>query len=82
MRSVISEFLRVYVRDDARELDMKSLDTVPEGEQLDIYVFRESLVASANEELVGIEIDPRVPLSVHFYGEGEFSQADHSVIRL
>lgn len=51
-KPVISEFLLISVRDDARDFDLKNMDNEPEGEQLDIFVFHENLVASANEELL------------------------------
>lgn len=71
VRSIISEFLSVYVRPDARPLDMVSLDTMMSGAETDIFVNRQHLRETANEEILGDEdIDPRIPLNVHFHGEG------------
>lgn len=69
-KSVISEFLNTYVRADARPLDITSLDTALSGAEQDIFINRQQLLVSANEELLDNDIDPRVPLNVHFHGEG------------
>lgn len=46
------------------------MDQIIQGAQDDIYVNRDSLLKSANEEFVGAGLDPRITLVVNYHGEG------------
>lgn len=70
IQSILAEFVKVLKRSDAAELDLTSLDAALTGAEMNIYVDRQSLLQTANEELTNVDIDIRIPLRVNFYGEG------------
>ena len=73
-KSILSEFLQRFRRSDSRALDLLNLNSAILGAQDDIFVNRQNLIKTANEEILGDSLDPRITLCVNFHGEGKLRQ--------
>ncbi|KAF6033410.1 hypothetical protein EB796_008281 [Bugula neritina] len=70
-KEIVKEFVAKMKRCDGRALDIVDPSEALTGKDISIYIDRNDVLETGNSEVtnLGNEFDPRLPLSVTFYGE-------------
>jgi len=72
-KEIVKEFVAKMKRCDGRALDIVDPSEALTGKDISIYIDRNDVLETGNSEVtnLGNEFDPRLPLSVTFYGESK-----------